>query len=78
MKPKVDGYRAHQWLATHGKECEKYSGQWVAVGESGILSASFSFKDLMAKVDKLSVCLPIITKIPTDEDALYILRAQPS
>lgn len=76
MKPKVDGYKAQQWLATHGKDAEKYSGQWVAVGETGILAASHSFKELMKQVERLGVFMPLITKIPTDEDALYILRAE--
>lgn len=76
MKPKVDGYKAQQWLATHGKDAEKYSGQWVAVGENGILAASPSFKELMAQVEQLDVFMPLITKIPTDDDAFYILRAE--
>ncbi|MBI5226832.1 hypothetical protein HY994_06410 [Candidatus Micrarchaeota archaeon] len=77
MKPKVDGYKAHCWLATHGTESEKYSGQWVAVGENGILAASFSFKDFVKQVEQLDVFMPLITKIPTDEDALYVLRVVP-
>lgn len=75
MTPKVDGYNAHEWLATHGTECEPYSGQWVAVGENGILAASHSFKELMRKVEQLPVRLPLITQIPTAEDALYVLKA---
>lgn len=69
MTPKVDGYKAHEWLAGHGKECEKYAGQWVAASETGIVAASKSFKKLMRLVERLDVSMPLISQIPPNDGA---------
>ena len=69
----ADAYLAHEWLAAHGKEGTKYAGKWGAGNETGIVDSSDSFKELMQRVDRLADPKLLITKIPTAEDALFIL-----
>jgi len=69
-----DVYKAHEWLASHWSEAEKFTGKWIAVTGSGIVASSNSFKSLASQkiVDERKA---LITKVPTVEEsnAIWVL-----
>ncbi|MBI5225037.1 hypothetical protein HY989_04170 [Candidatus Micrarchaeota archaeon] len=66
-------HESYGWLATHGKELDKYAGKWVAVVKGGLLAVANSPKELF-KLDKVKEAKDaLITKIPYPEEAYSLL-----
>jgi hypothetical protein len=53
-----DRTQAFQWLEEHG---EAYRGQWIALGDKGILAASSDFNELYRTLEDMSPdVLPLV------------------
>ena len=72
----VDAYAAHDWLANHEHETKKYSWLWIAIDEKGVLAHAQDIKTLVNNLKNIAVKTPLITRIPTKEDANFILFIQ--
>ncbi|MDO8554525.1 MAG: DUF5678 domain-containing protein [Candidatus Micrarchaeota archaeon] len=66
-------FENHEWIVKHSAELEKYAGKWIAVANQKLVGVADTLKDLMKKPEVKTSKEPLVTQIPTAEDALYIL-----
>lgn len=64
-----------KWISKHPNIVNKYSGKWVAVlGDKGIIASGETIKELTEELKKKGILgLPLITKIPRDDEEMSIL-----
>ena len=67
---------SYNWLASHGSEADKYAGKWVAVVEGRVLGAADSVKELLKLPEVKAANKPLVTKIPRQEEADSVLKAE--
>ncbi len=63
----------HTWLATHGKELDKYSGKWVAIYQSKLIAFADTLKELDEKPEVKKARHPLFFLVPTEEESKSIL-----
>ncbi len=64
-----------EWLSSHPKEAEKYSGKWVALTKTGIVAAGDSISEVELVLSKKGVKLDevMLMKVPRKDEELSIL-----
>jgi len=64
-----------EWLSSHPKDVEKYSGKWVAVIKSGIIASGDSVSEVEALLNKKRVRWDevMLMKIPRKDEEMSIL-----
>lgn len=64
-----------EWISKNPDIVNKYSGKWVAVLENkGIVASGDTVKEVNKKLLKKNIKeLPLITKIPRDDEEMSIL-----
>ena len=64
-----------EWLSSHPKEVEKYSGKWVAVIENGILASGDSASEVEALLKSKGMKLDevMLMKAPRKDEETSIL-----
>ena len=64
-----------EWLSSHPKEAEKYSGKWIALTDKGIVASADSaseVEELLKKKD-ISIGGVMIMKVPRKDEEMSIL-----
>jgi len=64
-----------KWISEHSDIVDKYTGKWVAVLEDqGIVASGDTIKEVKKELEKKGIKeLPLITKIPREDEAMSIL-----
>ena len=64
-----------KWISKHPKIVNKYTGKWVAIlGTKGIIASGETIKEITQELKKKGIAeLPLITKIPRDDEEMSIL-----
>lgn len=64
-----------EWLSSHPKEAEKYSGKWVAVTDKGIVASAYSLSEVASSLEKRGVSLKdvMVMKMPRKDEEMSIL-----
>lgn len=64
-----------EWLSSHPKETEKYSGKWVAVTDKGIVASGESLSEVESSLAKKGLSLKnvMVMKIPREDEEMSIL-----
>ncbi len=64
-----------EWMSSHPKEVERYSGKWVAVSHSGVVAAGNSVSEVEATLKKKGVAWEkvLLMKVPRKDEELSIL-----
>ncbi|MBI2652265.1 hypothetical protein HYX00_02260 [Candidatus Woesearchaeota archaeon] len=64
-----------EWLSSHTKEAEKYSGKWIAVTDKGIVASSDSALEIEVLLKKKDISLKevMIMKVPRRDEEMSIL-----
>lgn len=70
MKFKVD--ENYMWVATHGKELERYPGRWVAIDRARLIAAADTLKELEQMPEVKNARHPLYHFVPEEGDVIYI------
>lgn len=64
-----------EWLSSHPKEVEKYSGKWIAVKEDGIVSSGDSVSEVEETLKEKGVTWDevMLMKVPRKDEEMSIL-----
>ena len=62
-----------EWMSSHPKEMEKYSGKWIAVTNKGIVAAGNSLSEVSDAVKKMGAHDVMFMKVPRKDEELSIL-----
>ena len=64
-----------EWLSSHPKEVEKYSGKWIALTDEGIVASADSVTEVELQLKKKSVLLDkvMVMKVPRRDEEMSIL-----
>lgn len=64
-----------EWLSSHPKEVEKYSGKWVAVTDSGIIASGDSLSEVTSALKRKDIKLEdvMVMKVPREDEEMSIL-----
>ena len=63
----------HIWIATHGKELDKYPGKWIAVDQSKLIGVADTLKELDETPEVKTAKHPLFFLVPTEEETNSIL-----
>ena len=61
-----ESYEAHEWLARHWEEVEKFAGKWIAISPTGVVASAASLKEL-ASQKAVDLKKMLVMRIPTVE-----------
>jgi len=61
-----------EWMSSHPKEVEKYSGKWVAVTDKGIVVAGDSVREVTSVLREKGI-KAMVMKVPRKGEELSIL-----
>ena len=63
------------WMSSHPKEVERYSGKWVAVSGGGIVAAGNSVSEVEAILKKKGIAWEkvLLMKVPRKDEEMSIL-----
>ena len=66
-----------EWISSHSKEAERYSGKWIALTKNGIVAFGDSTSKVEAALKKKGISLGEVTivKVPRKDEELSILKA---
>ncbi len=64
-----------KWISEHSDIVDKYTGKWVALlNDRGIIASGDTIEEMQKELEKKNVKdLPLITKIPIEEEGMIIL-----
>ena len=64
-----------KWISKHSNIINRYTGKWVAIlGNKGVIASGDTIKELTKELKNKGISeLPLITKIPRDDEAMSIL-----
>ena len=64
-----------EWMSSHPKEVEKFSGKWVAVTKNGIIASGDSVSEIEASLKSKSINLEavMLMKVPRKDEEMSIL-----
>lgn len=66
--------RELEWMSSHPKEVEKYSGKWVAVTDKGIVASGDSVSEVEAVLKKKGMTWDevMLMKVPRKDEELLV------
>mgnify|MGYP001606150977 FL=1 len=64
-----------EWMSSHPKEVEKYSGKWVAVTDKGIVASGDSVSEVETNLKKKGMTWDevMLMKVPRKDEEMSIL-----
>lgn len=64
-----------EWMSSHPKDVEGYSGKWVAVTNNGIVASGDSLSEVSAILKEKGIKLDdvMVMKVPRKDEELSIL-----
>jgi hypothetical protein len=61
------------WISEHQEELESYSGKWIAVLQDKVIASGDSVPEVMVKAARESSEPPLVIKMPSKHEDLYVL-----
>ena len=64
-----------EWLSSHPKEAEKYSGKWIALTDKGRVASADSVTEVELQLKKEGISLEkvMVMKVPRRDEEMGIL-----
>ena len=64
-----------EWISSHPKDVERYSGKWVAVTKSGVVASGDSISEIEVSLKERGIKLDevMLMKVPRKDEELSIL-----
>lgn len=74
MKSKIIKNNESIWISEHQKELAIYAGKWIAVIDEKVVASGKNVQEVMELCKKIKVTsLPLVTKIPRQDEEMYVL-----
>ena len=63
-----------KWISGHPNTIDKYTGKWIAVFKNKIIASGDTIREVKKQLEKKQIKeLPLITKIPREDENMSIL-----